>query len=350
MAEISKITTTENETYDLKDNFSRRHLSHYIIGNSTNASTNPSYAAVTSSPYYGTRWCGDDSSITEYYDGLQVTFRVPVAGNTDRGTLLNINGLGEHPVVYDVNTAIGQRYPVGGVVILHYNATQTATCYRNAASSTTVTGVWQVQDYNSDAGNYNVRDLYLRPYVGTTVHRYKLCGIGADNRLQPITITDQTSSTRITNKQTNTVPIKGSAGLYFYVGSSSITANNAISSQTLYRQYSSSSYASYNFNGQLPAYRVIYIKGTYDLATDMFTIVNSNNTNWYVSVPNNTASINLSDYFTQGEYYMLAGYTYSSADYFSLDTNNKIFYFDGTNLTLPINKTLGDIATLLHNI
>lgn len=106
-------------------------------------------AAVTSSPYYCARWDVTDESVTEYRDGMVVCVKVPVAGNGSYGTGLQINSLGYKPVVYNVNSMIGMRYSVGSFVWAVYNATQTATLYLGSGSQT-ITGCWQVMDYNVD--------------------------------------------------------------------------------------------------------------------------------------------------------------------------------------------------------
>lgn len=83
---------------------------------------------------------------------------------------------------------------------------------------------------------------------------------------------------------------------------------------------------------------MIYLRGTYDKNTDLFTLYNDNSspcTSYYTFVPDNTASITLSDYFVQGYYYLLVGASYSSAEYCQLFQCNPFYYFDGTNL-IPI--------------
>lgn len=120
-------------------------------------------AAVTSSPYTSAKWYTtvNDNRITSLYSGLTIALKIPVAGNGTYGTVLNVNGLGDHPVVYNINTMIGNRYSAGSTIMLIYNATQTATGYANSASATTYTGCWQMEDYatktelNTAIGNIN---------------------------------------------------------------------------------------------------------------------------------------------------------------------------------------------------
>lgn len=112
------------------------------------AGTN-SIACVTTSPYYAARWKGTNDQITSLYTGLTINFKIDVAGNGSYGTVLNINGLGEHPVCANVSTYISTRYGVGCIITLIYDASQTATAYINSSSASTITGVWKIADYDS---------------------------------------------------------------------------------------------------------------------------------------------------------------------------------------------------------
>ena len=111
-------------------------------------------AAVTSSPYSHSKWDVSDSSVAAYTDGMVVCLTVPVAGNGTYGTALQINSLGYKPVVYNINSMVGTRYGVGSVVWCVYNSSQTGSLYQNSASASTVTGCWQVMDYDSNNHYY----------------------------------------------------------------------------------------------------------------------------------------------------------------------------------------------------
>lgn len=128
--------------------------SDYLIKDTTHPEIKFYYptgtAAVTTSPYYCARYDVTDTEVTAYTDGMMVWFEVPVAGNDTYGTALQINSLGYKPIVCDTNTPIGNRYSIGSRIWCIYNSTQTATLYINSATSTTVTGCWQVMDYSAD--------------------------------------------------------------------------------------------------------------------------------------------------------------------------------------------------------
>lgn len=104
---------------------------HYIVGTGSTAGT----------------WLGTDSSIDEYYDGLTIAYKVPVAGAST--TTLNITGsagtaLGAKTVYRNASSKITTNYPAGSVVLLVYMSTgsypgwhcvdyDTNTTYTNAS-------------------------------------------------------------------------------------------------------------------------------------------------------------------------------------------------------------------------
>ena len=92
---------------------------HYIVGTGTTAGT----------------WLGTDSSITEYYDGLTIAYKLNVAGAST--TTLNLNGLGAKTVYRGGTTKLTTQYAVDSVVLLVYTTTSS-------------TGCWQVADYDSN--------------------------------------------------------------------------------------------------------------------------------------------------------------------------------------------------------
>ena len=90
-----------------------------------------------------------------------------------------------------------------------------------------------------------------------------------------------------------------------------------------------------NFNTNIVPYRQIYLCGTYNTTTGLFTLRdggNAGSTLYYTVVPNNISNITLSDYFTSGYDYIVLGATYSTLNYMHLREVNTLFHFDGTNL------------------
>jgi len=320
---VKKIKLPDGSVVDIND--SRIHIYRTLTGT----------AADTVSPYSHTKWDVTDSTITEYVDGMVVCLKVPVAGNGIYGTGLQINDLGYKPVVYNVNSMISTRYSVGSIVWCVYNATQTASLYINSTSAVTVTGCWQVMDYDTSTREaYAVIDYYFRPYAGAEpIYRYKLCAMGVDNRMVPITVTNQTSETLVDKAPTQVGfrPHK----IWLYNTTGTVNAGAVFAAQKLYSVCYSPTGCLYNFNTDVPTYRLIFLRGKYNKKTDLFTLrkdAGSPCTSYYAVVPMDTANITLSDYFSADDWYILVGCTYSTANYLSVFDNNPMFYFDGTNL------------------
>ena len=289
-------------------------------------------AAVTSSPYYAARYDVTDDTVTEYIDGMIVSFIVPVAGHATYGTALQINSLGYKPIVCGASTMIGTRYGVNATILAVYNSTATGVLYLGSGSQT-ITGAWQVMDY--DADTKDAIDSYFRPYAGQAIYAYKLVMQGEDNRVYPIVTTNQQDTTQVAKTPT-TIGLRPWK-VWAYGTATTVSAGSQVGAQILYSRRAFTT-PMYTFNEQVPARRMIYLRGTYDKNTDLFTLYNDNSspcTSYYTFVPTNTASITLSDYFVQGYYYLLVGASYSSADYCQLFQCNPFYYFDGTNL-IPI--------------
>lgn len=192
-----------------------------------------SQAAVTTSPYYASRWVGTHADITELYTGLVVVVKVPVAGNGSYGTVLNVNGLGEHPVCANVNTMVSTRYAAGCFITLIYDADQTATVYLNSASATSVKGVWKIADYDS-TNTYQLRPNYGKYKAATILYRTKLLLQSKDGMtLIPINTTDSTG----TSKVMTTAKFNPYGLILYYNTTTTIQAGGDIDAAYLYQQY-----------------------------------------------------------------------------------------------------------------
>lgn len=125
-------------------------------------------------------WLGSHDDITEYYPGLTVLYKVPVAGASG-GTTLNINDLGAATVVRNATTGISTTCPVNSVVMLTYTE-DSGTAY------------WKTADYDSNTktttgtSNKAGTKLYLagatsQSSSGATTYSNTNCYIGTNNRL-----------------------------------------------------------------------------------------------------------------------------------------------------------------------
>ena len=196
-------------------------------------------AAVTSSPYTAAKWYTtvNDSRITSLYSGLTIALKIPVTGHWTYGTLLNVNGLGDHPVVYNVNTMIGNRYSAGSTIMLVYNATQTATGYANSASATTYTGCWQMEDYDS-TNVYQLRDNNANMIVGGStsqnLYRYQLCFTGWNGSLIPYNNVNN-ATTNYAKAVSHSNMINPYEPIYYYNSTTTVNAGNNAAASTLFQ-------------------------------------------------------------------------------------------------------------------
>ena len=100
------------------------------------------------------QWTGTADGVESLYSGLIITIKVPVAG-VKYGVSLNVNELGEHPVVLNANTICTTHYPVNSIMTLIYDADQTASVYVDNVS-TAFTGCWKIHNYDANTTYTNV--------------------------------------------------------------------------------------------------------------------------------------------------------------------------------------------------
>lgn len=288
-------------------------------------------AGTSSSPYRSAKWDVTDSSVTSYVDGMVVIIKLPVASVATGGAVFQINSLGYKPVVFNINSGVSSRYGLGSVVICTYNATQTAIAYFDSSSATTVTGCWQIMDYNVDTiVGYGITDYYAGYHAGSALYRYKLCMQGLNGELYPIVTTNQTSNTQVV-KAVQTAGLRP-YNIWYYNGTTDIAKDGLIAHAVMWSNGYLAYTAQYTFNSSIATYKMVYLCGSYDIETDLFYLDQTDANSYYVQVPNDTASITLSDYFIEGKYYLLVGASYTSNNYMKLFGYNPFYYFDGTNL------------------
>lgn len=90
------------------------------------------------------------NGITEPTDGMTIAVRTQNAGY-GYGIVLSIDGGNKYyPIVRNKDTRVNSEYPKGSTLILTFNSTQTVSVYSGSSTMTTVTGCWQIADYNTD--------------------------------------------------------------------------------------------------------------------------------------------------------------------------------------------------------
>lgn len=314
MSSVRKIQLPDETTVDIND--SRIHIYRSLTGT----------AAVTSSPYTHAKWDVTDDTVTQYVDGMVVCVKVPVAGHGTYGTGLQINSLGYKPIVYNVSSMISTRYSVGSVVWAVYNSTQTASLYVNSASASTITGCWQVMDYDT-----NTTSIYtLQRYNGTRVVsadllRYVIAFRKNETTIIPIhsnagTGTAANTAVTATTKTMTTESFDPFGEIYQYATNTKIEANGSVNLSTLRTQCVSVD-ARYIFNcaKTLTAQREIYL--VVDLQSDGMVKLATSVNPWAQTLPSTN----------DGHLYILLGYAYSTYQ-MELYYYHPIYYHDGTQL------------------
>ena len=339
-----------------------------------------------SGSYLSVRWYASGiDGITTPYNGMRIWVKVPLAGVSTAGVVLSINGNNNadyYPVVYNVNTVLTSHFPVNSYKCLVFTTgnPNTVKGYLTSNTATNYTSYWHA-DANYDTNTtmtYGTLAYYFRPYVKEAVYRYKLVMLDQDNRLVPLSKTnlaetvyaDYASSTSYakdvivhrsgkwykslaaSNKghtpessaswwsevapSTPTSSAFRPDKIYWYNTTTTISAGGLIGGNTLMDIGYNQPYMAYcNFNEGMLAYRMIYLCGTYDTTTGLFTLRDGGTAGsklYYTTAPTNTGSITLSSYFTDGYDYILVGGTYSSNNYLHLRDDHPMYHFDGTNL------------------
>ena len=260
-------------------------------------------------PYAGS---GNASLTLTFQDGTTKTINLYVGGSTRLTTHI---GAGNHiDFLYLENANIG---------------------------TTLYTGAWV--DKSQDNNTYDrVCSAYERTYIHDTttpLYRYKLCGYDVDGRLVPLTVTNQTSATMV-DKTPTTVGFLANRGIVYYSTTTAITAaTTATGGSVLYHEYPITA-CPYTFNDSVPTYRDVFLKGSYDHATGLFTLDTTTHTSWYVFAPKKTSDGNYNSVFTAGAYYIHVGSSYSTADYLQLHYVNQLYYYDSTAGLIPVEATI----------
>ena len=304
--QMNRIKLVDGSYIDIND--SRLHVYRSLTGT----------AAVTSSPYYCSRWDVTDPLVTAYEDGMVVCVKVPVAGNGTYGTGLQINSLGYKPMVYNVNSMISTRYSVGSIVWAVYNATQTGSLYLNSASATTVTGCFQVMGYDSNTTSIStlVFNGGSRVVTGNKLGRYNLSFAKNPNAIIPW---HNLGSSTSTSKTMTTEEFDPFQGVFYYSTSSTINAGDTVANSSLYWKQSG-----------------INMRYSLNVTTTSFT---TNNALYAVIAKQSSGYFKFaSPYWSQtlpstndGLYYMFIGYAYSGYQ-IELYPFHPIYYHDGTKL------------------
>ena len=156
MADLSQVAL-DGTTYNLKDATARKQMVYYATGTGTAGTiTYDQYYAPIA--YTSTAWKATISSVTSYYDGLTIAYKIPVADPIGMCVTFEINSLGKHPVISTGQSGSQasfnmNAYKKDAVIFLVYCSSISDSYFNGSMSPTTVSGCWVlVNDY--DSGHY----------------------------------------------------------------------------------------------------------------------------------------------------------------------------------------------------
>lgn len=163
---ISKIKLPDNSVQDIHDARGvDTNGSFYFVQGSSSAA-----GSSTSGSYLSVKWEGTVPGVSAAYNGLKIAYRIATrTGVSGGGVVLSIdNGAHYYPVVIQANSMVTTHYPVGATFLAVFNSTQTATAYLTAGTKSTVTGCWQIMEYDSNTNTYQ------REYVSSNNVEYPI--------------------------------------------------------------------------------------------------------------------------------------------------------------------------------
>jgi hypothetical protein len=269
----------------INDNFANIGDSvHYIIGNTSGT------AGI---------WTGTDESITEYYEGLPILYKIGIAGSSS-GTTLNINGLGAITVRRNTSSLTTQL-PVNTVVLLTY------TTISN-------TGYFVWADYDANTLAYQVRKNQIGYKPISALYRYQLLFTVDEIYMTPL---NNVSNSTGTSKKMVTQEFNPYAPIYYYSSTSTVSASGNIGASTLYSQTTINLGYSLNSGSTLTAYKAVYlvVQPTTGCLCKLATAVNP----WSQTLPTSD----------DGYLYIYLGQAYNSSSIELSPTHPVFFYKDG---------------------
>lgn len=298
-----------------------------------------SIAADTSSPYYASRWKGTNPKITSLFTGLTIAYKIEVAGNGTYGTVLDVNGLGEHPVVRNVNTMISTVYAVGSIIVLTYDADQVAAAYINSDSSSNITGSWKVADYDTNTHQTYYQNRYsgtvnVAPDAGT-LYRYEYCMSNMAGELIPFNNVSNKNTTY--TKAMNDTPFNPFGDIVYYYSTASVNQGGAAAASAIYMQRAADVRYSFNINSggtagttALTAGEPVYLRALYNDATHLATFTQDLSSASYLERSSIVQSLPTAEVVAPEGYryiYIYLGHAYSKYQ-MELHLNHQVYYWN----------------------
>jgi len=234
---------------------------YFVEGTSSQAGN------ATSGSYLSTKWEASVPGVTAATNGLKLAYRINTnTGVSTAGVVLSVDGTNYYPVVLNKNSIVTTHYPVGSTILVVFNSTQTAQAYLTSNTKTTVTGCWQIMEYDSNTNTigYQLRTHYSTLPVTGQTGRYRLLFSNIDNTAWvPANTSNTTNST--SQRNVNQTPINPFGEIVYYGYTTIIAANSNPDATYLWQQYPLTLGYSFNRTGSalvLTYPAPIYIKCT----------------------------------------------------------------------------------------
>lgn len=242
MAYISKVTTTDNNEYDIKSKVTAA----IPYGECDSTSTATAFTATV-------------NGITSLYDGVTVMLRNGVVTSAS-GFTININNLGAKPVYNNMATGnpVTPTNPTRDTTIFNINYTMLLVYDSNIVSG----GGWIC--YRGYDGNTNTIGYQLRTNSGNlpasdTGYRYRLWLTSADGtKWVPINTSTSTNATKA--RTLNTRAIDPFGPIVYNSTNGTVNADARPSATALWQQYALT--IGYSYVLSMTAWKPVYLQAT----------------------------------------------------------------------------------------
>lgn len=274
-------------------------------------------------------WSGNCEDIKTLYDGLTILYKINSAGYSS-GDTLSINGGEPHKVLLNASTQLTTHYPVGSIIKLTYDSTQSASFYTGSTTQMTTTGVWKIENYDSDKNTdtigYVVGFNSAVYKTDAATYRYMLLLTKDETTLTPVnTKSNITAST----KTLTTSEFDPFGNIIYKSSTTGIAAGAVIPSATTWTQYPVDLSYSFNTTNTLIANKAVYV----------VTVPQSNGKVKLHSSPI-SQTLPTSD---DGLVYIYLGHAYNATNIF-LTTNHPVYQYKNGQLR----QYVGSFGTMAY--
>lgn len=303
MADISKITTLDGVTYELKDNVARQAIPFGIVDST---STSKAYTATV-------------PGITSLSNGTCVLLKNGVV-TSESGFTININGLGAKKAYSNMAAASAETtiFNIDYTMLFVFDETRVSgggwICYRGYNS-------------NTDTIGYQLRTNSGSRTASDTGYRYRLWFSSADDT-QWVPANTSSSTNATSSRTTNTRPINPFGPIVYRAQNSTQSAGGTLPATVLWQQYAV--VLGYSFNTTGTALTLSYPASVY--------LKCSPQTDGSAVMVEYTQALPVSK---DGFIYIYLGQAYNATT-IELRTEHPVYWYDGTGLRIWTGKEYTD--------